>query len=108
MEYYDGLTLYRKLAYVADFTAIKEAALGTDLCAGDVEEESRKSRSEVTVPPPLVVGSRGARANIVRRHHGAEEVHNNDEDIDGAPIEGDDGDDIDGAPFCKIATTWTV
>jgi hypothetical protein len=102
VEYYDGLTLYRKLAYVADFTAIKEAALGADLPAGDDEEESRKSRAEVTVPPPPpVVGSRGARANIVRRHHGAEEVHNNEEDIDGAPIEVDDNDDVDGVPFLQ-------
>lgn len=109
-EYYDGLTLYRKIMYVSDFTAIKEAALATDLLPLVSEEASAESNQEQsTIAPPIMGGSRGGRMNIVRRHQGGdasvadiEASPSDDEDggIDGFPLQNSKYDeDVDGVPF---------
>ena len=96
-KYFDGLTLFRKLAYVADFTAIKEAALGLALgteMGGDMggsvgfNEGDGWDDADVDGEPIPYDDNEDIDGVSLQEEY--------DEDVDGVPF---DDDDVDGVPL---------
>ena len=114
IAFFDALTLYRKLAYVSEFTAIKEAALGLESSGEQPDNERGDTVDGESVDGVPLEGNSDDDIDGVpfeeeeEKQVGDRERNDKDndrddyedyDDIDGIPFEEDGDDDVDGVPF---------